>query len=181
MTTVSPYRPPVLFPSDAKSNGRQPRSSTAIAKAKKGIPPAVPSPPPISHRETPPHRRNLLTHTSPPYTMAVREPSQWLFTEDELMSTPSIVVGLDPAEERSRRAKGVNFILQAAIILKLPQLTIAVASAFLHRFYMRYTMLEEKGGAHHYVRLSPWKLPQSRSSQQHKIPEDPSLTREFLE
>lgn len=62
--------------------------------------------------------------------------------------------GLPPGEERLRRAKGVNFIIQAGVILELPQITLWVASVFFHRFYMRYSMFEEKGGLHHYVSLA---------------------------
>jgi hypothetical protein len=84
--------------------------------------------------------------------MATEDSSQWLFTEAELASTPSVLEGLQIAEERCRRAKGVNFIIQAGILLKLPQLTLATASVFFHRFYMRQSMVAERGGFHHYVR-----------------------------
>ena len=70
--------------------------------------------------------------------------SQWLFNETELLRTPSVLAGLSPAKERENRAKGVNFILQVGIMLKLPQITLATASVFLHRFFMRYSMVEEK-------------------------------------
>ena len=70
--------------------------------------------------------------------------SQWLFNETELLRTPSVLAGLTPAKERENRAKGVNFILQVGIMLKLPQITLATASVFLHRFFMRYSMVEEK-------------------------------------
>lgn len=50
-----------------------------------------------------------------------------------------------------RRAKGVNFIYQAGVMLDLPQITLWVAGVFFHRFYMRYSMVQEKGGIHHYV------------------------------
>lgn len=66
--------------------------------------------------------------------------TQWLFTEAELLRTPSILDGLTPEKERENRSKGVNFILQVGIMLKLPQITLATASVFLHRFYMRHTM-----------------------------------------
>ncbi|KAL2066975.1 hypothetical protein VTL71DRAFT_1399, partial [Oculimacula yallundae] len=82
--------------------------------------------------------------------MAVDQLSQWLFTPEELKATPSMCDGLDPADERCRRAKGVNFIIQVGILLKLPQMTIGVASTFFHRFYMRRSMVEKKGGLHHY-------------------------------
>lgn len=66
--------------------------------------------------------------------------TQWLFTEAELLRTPSILDGLTPEKERENRSKGVNFILQVGIMLKLPQITLATASVFLHRFYMRHSM-----------------------------------------
>ena len=66
--------------------------------------------------------------------------TQWLFTEAELLRTPSIIDGLAPEKERENRSKGVNFILQVGIMLKLPQITLATASVFLHRFYMRHPM-----------------------------------------
>ena len=72
--------------------------------------------------------------------------SQWLFSDEELLRTPSILDGLTPEKERENRAKGVNFILQVGIMLKLPQITLATASVFLHRFYMRHSM--ENGADH---------------------------------
>lgn len=66
--------------------------------------------------------------------------TQWLFTEAELLRTPSILDGVTPEKERENRSKGVNFILQVGIMLKLPQITLATASVFLHRFYMRHSM-----------------------------------------
>ncbi len=66
--------------------------------------------------------------------------TQWLFTEAELLRAPSILDGLAPEKERENRGKGVNFILQVGIMLKLPQITLATASVFLHRFYMRHSM-----------------------------------------
>jgi protein BUR2 len=76
--------------------------------------------------------------------------NQWFFAQDEVVSSPSILDGLPPAEERLRRAKGVNFIYQAGILLELPQITLYVAGVFFHRFYMRRSMVEEKQGIHHY-------------------------------
>jgi protein BUR2 len=76
---------------------------------------------------------------------------QWLFTDDEVLSSPSIVEGIHPADERLRRAKGVNFIYQAGALLQLPQTTLYVAGVYFHRFYMRMSLAEEKGGIHHYV------------------------------
>ena len=83
--------------------------------------------------------------------------SQWLFTDDELLLAPSIVEGgLSPEKERENRGKGVNFILQAGIMLKLPQITLATASVFLHRFYMRQPMepTPKKIPGHHYYSMA---------------------------
>ena len=77
--------------------------------------------------------------------------TQWLFTEEELTRTPSILEGIPLKTEREYRSKGVNFILQVGIMLKLPQITLATASVFLHRFYMRHSMQTAPGkGYHHY-------------------------------
>lgn len=40
-------------------------------------------------------------------------------------------------------------------MLDLPQVTLWVAGVFFHRFYMRYSMVEEKSGIHHYVSRLP--------------------------
>ncbi|EWC47349.1 hypothetical protein DRE_00317 [Drechslerella stenobrocha 248] len=66
---------------------------------------------------------------------------QWLFTDEELMRTPSILKhDITVQQEREGRSKGCNFILQVGIKLKLPQLTLATASVFLHRFFMRESL-----------------------------------------
>ncbi|KAK0729026.1 cyclin-like protein [Apiosordaria backusii] len=83
---------------------------------------------------------------SSPQRSQQQKREQWLFTLDEVKSTPSIIDGLPIAEERLRRAKGVNFIYQAGVLLELPQITIWVAAVFFHRFYMRYSMVEQNGG-----------------------------------
>jgi protein BUR2 len=70
--------------------------------------------------------------------------SQWYFTDAELLRAPSINAGLTPHKERENRSKGVNFILQVGIMLKLPQITLGTASVFLHRFFMRHSMIEDK-------------------------------------
>ena len=80
-----------------------------------------------------------------------REQSQWLFTKEELARSPSILEGLTAAQELANRQKGVNFITQVGIMLKLPQLTLATASVYLHRLFMRKSMpTERSAGLHHY-------------------------------
>lgn len=139
-------------------------TSTVAERRRTGgarVPPPAPSPPSLSTRRSPPITR-IPVASHPPATMtkSIEHQSQWLFTEEEVRNSPSIYEGLPAAEEISRRAKGVNFITQAGILLKIPQLTLGTASVFFHRFYMRYSMVPEKGGIHHYVGFS---LPRSRS------------------
>ncbi|KAH7368990.1 cyclin-K [Plectosphaerella cucumerina] len=142
------YQPPVV--------PRPPRSSRSPIKQRE-VPPAAPSPPTHSSRTSPPRpqsRRDAPTAQPSPRpgarTPHATSKSQWLFDADETMSTPSIIDGLSAAEDRLRRAKGINFIYQAGIMLDLPQITMWVAGVFFHRFFMRYSMVEEKGGIHHY-------------------------------
>ncbi|KAI9678881.1 MAG: hypothetical protein M1829_001865 [Trizodia sp. TS-e1964] len=81
--------------------------------------------------------------------------TQWLFTEAELLRTPSVLDGMAPETERENRGKGVNFIIQVGIMIRLPQLTLATASVFLHRFFMRHTMVENKRRPHfHYYAVA---------------------------
>ena len=85
-------------------------------------------------------------------TVIERDQSQWIFTPAELSRTPSILEGMSPAQEMANRQKGVNFITQVGIMLKLPQLTLATASVYLHRFFVRHGMQQQsnKAGLHHY-------------------------------
>lgn len=99
--------------------------------------------------ESSPHVRQSL---SLPNELLLLAESQWLFTEAELLRTPSVLDGLSPEKESENRGKGVNFILQVGIMLKLPQITLATASVFLHRFFMRHSMVElpNRQGFHYY-------------------------------
>lgn len=78
--------------------------------------------------------------------MLAEAEAQWLFTEAELANTPSIQDGMSQAEEKEIRAKGVNFIVQVGIMLKLPQLTLSTASIFFQRFLMRASLKKERNG-----------------------------------
>jgi protein BUR2 len=117
------------------------------------IPPPAPSPPsrplPVAALRSP---RNHSPFNNTMTVDDVEPQSQWLFTEEEIQNSPSVQDGITSAEEGVRRAKGVNFITQAGILLKIPQVTLGTAAVFFHRFYMRYSMVSEKGtGIHHYV------------------------------
>lgn len=57
------------------------------------------------------------------------------------------------ADEQEIRVKGVNFIVQVGIMLKLPQLTLSTAAIFFQRFLMRASLRKERNGIpklHHY-------------------------------
>lgn len=147
------YQPPSLPLKPIPANvDRLSKSPTR----RRDVPPAVPSPPTHTSRTSPPRPLSRRSAPSPAASSPQRapqpKPNQWFFTADEAASAPSILDNMPVAEERLRRAKGVNFIYQAGILLDLPQITLWVAGVFFHRFYMRYSMAEEKKGVHHYVR-----------------------------
>ncbi|CAG8508528.1 6906_t:CDS:2 [Paraglomus occultum] len=72
--------------------------------------------------------------------------NQWRFNKSDLNRTPSRSDGISKEEEMARRCKGVKFIVECAYELKLPQPTIATATTYLHRFYMRQSLAKH----HHY-------------------------------
>ncbi|KAK5628247.1 hypothetical protein RRF57_003962 [Xylaria bambusicola] len=156
------YQPPIIPPTNNRPGPVSvsvAASASASASSKspsrrRDVPPPAPSPPTHSSRTSPPRlptRQSAPLSSSPAPTAPDSMASQWYFTPEEVLSSPSILDGLPPAEERLRRAKGVNFIYQAGVLLELPQITLYVAGVFFHRFYMRRSMNEEKGnGIHHY-------------------------------
>ncbi|KAI5284538.1 hypothetical protein KEM52_002864 [Ascosphaera acerosa] len=79
-------------------------------------------------------------HVAPAHPVLVKTQRQWVFTPDELARTPSILDGMPQRVEQINRSKGVNFILQVGMLLKIPQSTLITASIYLHRFFMRYSM-----------------------------------------
>ena len=82
-----------------------------------------------------------------------RSQMQWMFSTAELRHAPSIRDGMPLSIEQANRAKGVNFIGQVGQLLKLPQVSLATASVYLHRFFMRHSMVDKPGrpGMHHYT------------------------------
>ena len=143
------YQPPVVA-GGARNDAIPPKSPTR----RRDVPPAVPTPPQHEARSSPPRSQSHLGQPSPVRSggqTPLRGTNQWYFTAAETESTPTIVEGVQPSEERMRRAKGVNFIYQAGVMLDLPQITLWVAGVFFHRFFMRYSMEQDRGGIHHYV------------------------------
>ena len=103
--------------------------------------------------QTPSRTPNSGDRTKRPYEVIEEAERQWIYTEDELLRTPSIIDGLSPEEERTFRYKGFNFITQVGIMLKLPQTTISTATVFFNRFLMRYSLKQkskEDKKLHHY-------------------------------
>lgn len=154
MASIDRYRPPREGYQPPSLPPKPPRPSRSPS-SRRDVPPAVPSPPTHSSRTSslPPQSRRVAPSPAHPSPTSASRPraSQWFFTPDEALSTPSIIDGLAPGDERLRRAKGVNFIYQAGAMIELPQTTLWVGAVFFHRFYMRFSMVEEKGGVHHYV------------------------------
>ena len=90
---------------------------------------------------------------SPSHVLADAE-AQWYFTENEIRKTPSVVDGMTHEDERDIRTKGVNFIMQVGMMLKLPQLTLSTAAVFFHRFLMRHSLVskpDQPKALHQYV------------------------------
>jgi protein BUR2 len=83
-----------------------------------------------------------------------RQEAQWLFTQEELDNPPSVRDGMALEDERERRGKGVTFIQQVGMMVKLPQMTISTAAVFMHRFMMRHSLKarDNRKAFHHYVR-----------------------------
>lgn len=155
MASIDRYRPPRegYQPPSLPGATRHERSSRSPPRRRE-VPPAAPTPPQHSARTSPPRPQAASGQQSPPQsgTQTPRSiPNQWSFTSDEVQSTPTVIDGTAASEERLRRAKGVNFIYQAGVMLDLPQITLWVAGVFFHRFFMRFSMVQEKGGIHHYV------------------------------
>ncbi|KAL9079637.1 MAG: hypothetical protein Q9157_001468 [Trypethelium eluteriae] len=78
-----------------------------------------------------------------PYKVLEETEKQWLFSEDELRRTPSVADGMTPETERELRGKGVNFISQVGIMLKLPQLTLSTAAQVAATAVFLATKVEE--------------------------------------
>ncbi|RDW86423.1 putative cyclin [Aspergillus mulundensis] len=87
---------------------------------------------------------------SNPVLLAAQQ--QWLFTDEELARSPSQLDGMTAEIENLNRSKGVNFITQVGMMLKLPQPTLATAAVYLHRFFMRFGIADrpERPGIHAY-------------------------------
>nr|POF13203.1 cyclin pch1 [Quercus suber] len=110
-------------------------------------------PPPPDTAHLPAIHPAVRQRPKSPNRILAEAEAQWLFTEAELANTPSIQDGMPAAAERDTRSKGINFIIQVGVMLKLPQLTISTAAVFFQRFLMRASMKKARNGIpklHHY-------------------------------
>ncbi|OCK86258.1 cyclin-like protein [Lepidopterella palustris CBS 459.81] len=98
------------------------------------------------------YRPAVRERPRPPNPILAEAEQQWIFSEDELQQTPSIMDGMAPEEEKTLRRKGANFILQVGMMLKLPQTTLSTAAVFFNRFLMRRSLVAKNGykPLHHY-------------------------------
>lgn len=95
---------------------------------------------------------------SPTRVLAEAE-EQWIYNEEDLLHTPSIQDGMSVDKEKELRAKGINFIRQVGILLKLPELTLSTGAIFFNRYLMRNSLVDrpDNKALHHYVcALAPW-------------------------
>jgi hypothetical protein len=87
---------------------------------------------------------------TPSNTVLLEAQKQWFFTDEELLRTPSLLDGMDLETEHMHRSKGVNFIMQVGMMLKLPQLTLTTAAVFMHRFFVRHHICDPpRSQGHH--------------------------------
>ncbi|PPJ57472.1 hypothetical protein CBER1_04413 [Cercospora berteroae] len=110
-------------------------------------------PPPSHTQHLPPAHPATRQRPKSPNRVLAEAEAQWIFTDEELANAPSIQDGMSAEDERDRRIKGINFIVQVGIMLKLPQLTLSTASIFFQRFLMRASLAKERNGVpklHHY-------------------------------
>ncbi|KAJ3172350.1 hypothetical protein HK101_011154 [Irineochytrium annulatum] len=86
-------------------------------------------------------------HIAKPTTVTVNQPrpqNNWVFTADELLSTPSAADGYSREREMNERNSGCQLILRVGMTLRLNQVVMASACMFLHRFYMRNSLRKHK-------------------------------------
>eukprot|EP01135_Chromosphaera_perkinsii_P001571 Nk52_evm41s207 gene=Nk52_evmTU41s207 len=67
---------------------------------------------------------------------------RWYFTKEQIKDSPSRKSGIPAAKEAEYRVDGAAVIQDIGMNMKLPQLTIATAVVFFHRFYMYQSFKE---------------------------------------
>lgn len=67
---------------------------------------------------------------------------RWIFSLEEVNNSPSYRDNISSNSEAMHITKGISFMTDVATALKFPQITIATASTFVHRFY-RFRSLKD--------------------------------------
>jgi len=111
-------------------------------------------PPPSLNDHLPPGQPAARHRPKSPTRVLAEAEEQWIFDEEELARTPSIQAGMSQEKEKETRAKGINFIRQVGIMLKLPEITLSTAAIFFNRYLMRMSLVDkpDQKALHHYVR-----------------------------
>ena len=126
---------------------------------------------------SPPKRAGPRPVPGPSNPVLLATQAKWLFTDAELKRTPSQLDGMKWEDEQISRSKGVNFIAQVGIMLKLPQITIATAAVYFHRFFMRYSMVVIPP---HRIGIHPYEIAATSLFLSTKVEENVRKMREFV-
>ncbi|CAH7686962.1 cyclin-like protein, partial [Phakopsora pachyrhizi] len=62
---------------------------------------------------------------------------KWIWKPADMRTTPLRLVGINWESENFLCGRAINWVIKISVSLQLPQLIIATASVYLHRFYMR--------------------------------------------
>ncbi|KZV97674.1 cyclin-like protein [Exidia glandulosa HHB12029] len=68
--------------------------------------------------------------------------TSWIFELEHLRHTPSADQGSELKDELAERSKGVDFLFRVGINLNLTLTPLYTAATYLHRFYMRYSLVD---------------------------------------
>ena len=128
-------------------------------------------PPPSLNAHLPPSQPAARQRPVSPNRILAEAEEQWIFNEVELAHTPSIQDGMTLDKEKELRAKGINFIRQVGIMLKLPELTLSTAAIFFNRYLMRKSLVNRPAdkALHHYVSHHPIERTSKEVAQTDKV------------
>jgi hypothetical protein len=77
------------------------------------------------------------------FEAVMKRQNPWLFSAEDLESTPSIVLGgMTEAEERAERTRAMRFLERVARSLRMATVTGCTARLLVQRFYMRHSFTD---------------------------------------
>lgn len=65
---------------------------------------------------------------------------QWIFSDEEVLHTPSVAAGLSASDELRDRIRGVNWLLRIGVTARVRSDSLYNACLYFHRFYMRKSL-----------------------------------------